>query len=76
MIPTANFLAVLVTLFVSLILPVILLIVYAVKNKGKGIWSAWFLGAAGFFVSQILIRVPILSVLQTQEWFLTFAQEH
>ena len=76
MIPTANFLAVLVTLFVRLILPVILLIVYAVKNKGKGIWSAWFLGAAGFFVSQILIRVPILSVLQTQEWFLTFAQEH
>lgn len=76
MIPAANIFACIVTLFVSLILPIGLLIVYAVKNKGKGIWSAWLLGAAGFFVPQIVIRTPILTWLATKEGFVSFAQSH
>lgn len=66
--------AVCVTLFVSLILPVIVCIVYCIKNKGKGVVAAWFLGAAGFFVSQIIIRMPILSVLSQSRAFQDFAQ--
>ena len=62
-----------VTLVISLILPVILLIVYAVKNKKQGVAGAWFLGAAGFFVTQILIRTPILSALSLSEGFMNFA---
>ena len=65
-----------ITLFISLILPVILLIVYAVKNKGKKIVSAWFLGAAGFFILQVLIRLPILSILGMLPAFMTFATEN
>lgn len=76
MIPTASFITCSITLFVTLILPVLVLMVFAAKNRKQGICSAWFLGAAGFFVTQILIRVPILTYLQTQDWFLTFAQEH
>ena len=76
MIPAANILACIVTLFVSLILPIAILIVFAVKNKGKGIWSAWLLGAAGFFVTQMLIRTPILVWLSTFEGFVQFAQSH
>lgn len=76
MIPAANIFACIVTLFVSLILPIGLLIVYAVKNKGKGIWSAWLLGATGFFVPQIVIRTPILTWLATKEGFVSFAQSH
>lgn len=76
MIPTANFLTVIAALFVSLVLPGLILVIYGIKNKGQGIWSAWFLGAAGFFVTQMVIRLPILMVLQTQEWFLSFAQNH
>ena len=63
-----------VTLFISLVLPVVLLIVYAVKNKGKQVVSAWFLGAAGFFVMQVLIRLPILSVLSLIPGFQSFVE--
>lgn len=76
MVPVSTTLACCVTLFASLILPVILLIVFAVKNKKSGIVSAWLIGAAGFFVTQILIRIPILTALQSQSWFLSFAENH
>ena len=65
-----------VTLFISLILPVVALIVYAVKNKKRGVASAWFLGAAGFFVTQIVIRVPILSTLSLMPGFVSFVENH
>lgn len=76
MISTATILSCIATLFVSLFLPVVLLIVFAAKHKKQGIVTAWLLGAAGFFVPQILIRIPILTFLQSQSWFLSFAQNH
>ena len=76
MIPVTTIAACCVTLFVSLILPVLVLIVFAAKHRKQGILSAWLLGAAGFFVTQILIRLPILTALQSQSWFLSFAQNH
>ena len=48
MVSTSTMLAVCVTLFVSLVLPVIVYIVYGVTHKGKGVWTAWLLGAAEF----------------------------
>lgn len=65
-----------ISLIVCLGLPVIALGVLARKYRKQGIVSAWFLGAAGFFVTQILIRVPILTALQSQGWFLEFANSH
>ncbi len=76
MVPVMTVIACVVTLLITLVLPVAVLIGYAVKNKKQGIVSAWFLGAAGFFVTQILIRLPILTVLQTQPWFANFAQNN
>ena len=76
MIPVSSTIACCTTLFVSLILPILVLILFAAKHRKQGILSAWLLGAAGFFVTQILIRLPILTVLQAQSWFLTFAQNH
>ncbi len=76
MVPVSTVITCVVTLLVSLVLPVAALIVYALKNRKQGIVSAWFLGAAGFFVTQILIRLPILTVLQSQSWFGEFAQKH
>ena len=76
MIPISNALACIVTLFLSLILPLAFWIVYGIKNKGQGIWSAWLLGAAGFVVTQVLIRIPILNGLSQNAGFLTFAQAH
>ena len=76
MVSAASILAVIVTLFICLILPVILYIGYGVKNKGKGVWTAWLLGAAGFFVFQVILRLPILNLLSLSPAFLTFATEH
>lgn len=76
MISNATILGCVFTLFVSLFLPVLILIVLGLKNKKQGVWSAWFLGAAGFFVPQILIRLPILSALSGAQWFLDFAANH
>lgn len=74
MVSTLTILACIVTLLVTLVLPVVLLLLFLKKHPRKGILPAWLLGAAGFFVTQILIRVPILTVLQTQPWFMAFAQ--
>ncbi len=76
MIPTATIVNCCITLFVSLILPVLTVLVFGWKNKKQGILSAWLLGAAGFLVTQIVIRQPILSILSGQSWFLRFSQEH
>ncbi len=69
-------LSILLTLFVSLILPLAFAAAYALRHKKQGIWSAWLLGALGFFVPQILIRLPILSGLSQLSGFAAFAQTH
>ena len=66
----------LITLFVTLLLPVILISVFSFRNKKQKLLSAWFLGAAGFFVTQILIRLPIFTVLQSQPWFVSFSESN
>ncbi len=76
MVPITTVVACIITLLVSLVLPIVVLIGLAVKNKKQGIVSAWLLGAAGFFVTQILIRLPILTALQSQSWFAVFAKNN
>ena len=63
MVSTATIVTISITLFICLILPIIVYIAYGVKSKGKGVWTAWLLGAAGFFVFQTVIRMPVLSIL-------------
>ena len=72
----AAILACIFTLIVCLVLPVVLLLLLVLKYKKEKIFPAWLLGAAGFFVTQMLIRVPILTVLQGQRWFMEFANSH
>lgn len=76
MVPLANIIACIVTLVISLLLPLAILLFYALRHKKQGVVVAWLLGAAGFFVPQILIRLPILSVLQLHSGFMEFAQSH
>lgn len=74
MVSTGAIIGIIVTLIITLVGPIVAAIVYSVKNKGKGVWKAWLLGAAGFFVLQILIRVPVLNILGTFPWFQRFAE--
>lgn len=76
MVKSTTILTVCVTLFITLILPIIVYVVYGVRNKGKGVWTAWLLGASGFFVFQVIIRLPILSLLSMTKWFPDFARNH
>ncbi len=76
MVSNLTLVACFVTLFVSLLLPVIAISVLSYQNKGGKVISAWVLGAAGFIVTQLLIRVPILTVLQSQPWFLSFSENY
>ncbi len=76
MVSNMTLLAMIPALFISLILPIIAILVLARKNRGEKMISAWLLGAAGFFVTQILIRVPILTAIQYQPWFIDFSENH
>ena len=76
MVPVSTIVTCVITLFVSLLLPLLVLVVFAVKYKKQGIVSAWLLGAAGFVVTQICIRLPILTAISGQNWFLEFSQNH
>lgn len=71
-----SILSIILTLIVSLILPLAFLVGYALRHKRQGIWSAWLLGALGFFVPQILIRFPILTALSRTDGFVAFSQTH
>lgn len=63
-----------ISLFVAMGIPLIAISLLGIKNRRMGIWSAWILGALGFVVTQILIRVPIITALQSQSFFLVFSQ--
>ena len=76
MVSDAAIKAICVTLLISLFVPVFVYIFYGIRNKRKGVWAAWLLGAAGFFVPQMLIRSPILSLLAMNEGFVSFAQDY
>lgn len=54
--------------------PIIILIVLCAKRmiSPKPMWF----GVLAFFLSQICLRLPILSVLKKQSWFLTFAKQN
>lgn len=73
---TATILAMCVTFFIAMILPIVGLIVYGLRNPKQGIVKAWFLGAAGFFITQIVVRTPLLSAISMLEGFVEFATEH
>ncbi len=62
------------TLLLTLVLPIIIAIIVSVKHKGMA--SAIIVGALGFYVPQMVIRIPILQLLGTTPQFLQFASEN
>ena len=73
MIPVETIIAFGISSFFTLLFPIILMIVLVAKQKIAP--RPLLIGMLAFFVSQILLRVPILNVLSTQSWFLSFAQQ-
>lgn len=76
MIPALSFVTCGITLFISVILPILVLIVLSRKWRLNHIPSAWFLGAMGFFIPQMLIRVRVLNGFAANPNFQLFAENH
>lgn len=74
MISNSTIFAFVVAAVFTLIVPVVLVIVLGVKKKITII--PLLVGAAAFFVSQIVLRVPILTVLSGQAWYQSFAESY
>ena len=76
MVPNGSLINCVIAMLTFVLLPPALALVFWRRNKGAKTLSAWLLGAAGFFVTQMLIRVPILTVLQTNPAFQSFSVNH
>jgi uncharacterized membrane protein YhfC len=55
----------------ELLIPLIILLILGLKKKIAAVPLSF--GFACFLVSQVLLRIPILQVLGTQDWFKAFA---
>jgi len=73
MISLTAILFMLITLAISILIPIVFLLI--LLRGRKGVFSAWIAGALGFFVLQMIIRIPILQFLGTQPWFQAFARD-
>lgn len=56
------------TIFTTVILPLIFLIFLYKKDKKSIIWA--IIGILTFFITQIVIRIPILNYLSLRPWFI------
>lgn len=72
----ATIICICITLAITLIGPIAVFIIYGIKNKGKGVWLAGLIGAAGFFVPQVIIRLPILNALAASKSAVSFAENN
>ena len=73
MIPTEILIAFGISSFFTVLFPLLLLVLLAIRRAIS--LCPLLIGVLAFFVSQILLRIPLLSILSTQGWFLTFAQQ-
>jgi uncharacterized membrane protein YhfC len=74
MISNATFLSFAIAAVCTLPLPVAILVVLRVKKKIKEL--PLLLGAGAFFLSQIVLRIPLLNALSGQEWYNNFAEHY
>lgn len=68
--------AICITLFIGLVLPIALYIVYGVRNKKKEVWIAGAFGACGFVLLQVAIRLQIINVFAALPGFITWVKTY
>ncbi len=74
MVPTISIIFICITFLATTIVPVVVWIILA--KKTKGISTAIIAGAIGFFVPQIIIRLPILQAISMVPGFAEFVQNN
>ncbi|ADQ07987.1 protein of unknown function UCP033101 [Caldicellulosiruptor hydrothermalis 108] len=63
-----------ITLLLSVGLPVVLAVI--VLKKYSGVLKSILIGALIFFVSQVVLRIPILQILSKQSYFVEFSKHY
>jgi len=76
MVSILSIICMIITLFLSLVLPIAVFIRYGKAHKQKGIWMAGILGACGFTLLQIGIRLPVLSIIGAIPGFLSWVEKN
>ena len=76
MVSILSIICMIITLFLSLVLPIAFFVWYGKAHKQKGIWMAGILGACGFTLLQIGIRLPVLSVIGAIPGFLLWVEQN
>ena len=73
---TGKIIACVITLLLCLVMPIVLAIVFASRHREEKLGKAWLIGAAGFLVPQVVVRLPILSALSSMAAFEGWAESH
>ena len=76
MVSTLSIVCMCIALLVTTIVPIAIMIWYCIRHKAEKVWIAALIGAAGFFIPQMLIRIPILNALSMNEGYMAFAENH
>ncbi len=76
MVSTLSIVCMCIALVTTTIVPIAIMIWYCIRHKEEEVWIAALIGAAGFFVPQMLIRIPILNVLSMNEGYMAFAENY
>lgn len=76
MISTVSVIGCVLSLLVSTLLPIGFIVFYGLRHKGRSVGSAWILGALGFVITQMVIRVPILNAISTLDGYAEWITGH
>ncbi len=74
MVSELSILFMVISLFLSLFIPIILLLLL-MKGR-KGVFGIWIAGALGFIIPQLVIRIPALQYLSLQPEYQQFGKNH
>ena len=72
MVSSLSILFIIITLFISILAPLVFLLI--LMRGHRGVFSIWLAGALGFFVPQMIIRIPLLQMAGTLPAFALFSQ--
>ena len=73
MIPSSIVFAFVIAAIFTVAVPIVILIVLGMKRKISGL--PLLFGAAAFFLSQVVLRMPLMSMLSGQNWYQAFAAQ-
>ena len=76
MVSTLSIICMVITLLLSLVLPIAIFVWYGLKQKKKEVWIAGVFGAGGFALMQLGIRLPIVNTISAIPAFLSWAENN